>query len=171
MNAMKEIKIEKLTLNIGAGKNSVKLEKGMKLLKSITGIDPVKTFTNKRIPTWELRPGLAIGCKLTLRKDAAKELLPRLLKARDNKLAERQFDTTGNLSFGITEYVDIPGIKYDPDIGIMGFEVCVTLERNGYRVKRRRMRKASLSKKHIIAKEEAIDFMKKTYMTQIGEEQ
>lgn len=171
MNSMKEIKIEKLTLNIGAGKNSVKLEKGLKLLKSITGVDPVKTFTTKRIPTWELRPGLAIGCKLTLRKDAAKELLARLLKAKDNRLNEKQFDSTGNLAFGITEYVDIPGIKYDPDIGIMGFEVCVTLERNGYRVKRRRMRKSTLSRRHIIAKNEAIDFMKKNYMVKIGEEQ
>ena len=61
MNKMREIRIEKITLNIGAGKDVGKLEKGVKLLKNITGINPVKTVTQKRIPTWGLRPGLPIG--------------------------------------------------------------------------------------------------------------
>ena len=68
---MQAIKVEKITLNIGAGKDQTKLERGILLLKNITGIDPVKTFTNKRIPTWGLRPGLPIGCKITLRKEKA----------------------------------------------------------------------------------------------------
>src|SRR3989344_6023917 len=98
-NPMKAIRIEKLTLNVGAGKNPAKLEKSMKLLKDITGIEPVKTFTIKRIPSWGLRPGLPIGCKLTLRKSAANELLPRLLKAKENRLREKQFDEGGNIAF------------------------------------------------------------------------
>ena len=73
MDLMKAIKIEKVTLNVGAGKEQSKLEKGIVLLKNITGINPVKTFTNKRIPTWGLRPGLPIGCKLTLRKKMLKK--------------------------------------------------------------------------------------------------
>ena len=159
MNPMRQIRIEKLTLNVGAGTNSAKLEKGMKLIKNITGIPPVKTFTNKRIPTWGIRPGLPIGCKLTLRKKSAVELLDRLLKAKDKKLTLRQFDSSGNLAFGIHEYIDIPGARYDPAIGIMGLEVCVTLERLGFRIKRRRVKNSRIPKKHAISKDEAIDYI------------
>ncbi len=163
MNPMKNIRIEKITLNIGSGTNVAKLEKGMKLIQNLTGKPPVKTFTNKRIPTWGLRPGLPIGCKLTLRKSAAREMLSRLLKAKENKLNSNQFDNLGNLAFGIHEYIDVPGSKYDPDIGIMGFEVCVTLERAGFRVKRRMAKSSKISKKHAISKQEAIEHMKKEF--------
>jgi len=131
---MKTIRVEKITLNIGSGTNATKLEKGMKLIKNISGRAPVKTFTTKRIPTWGLRPGLPIGCKLTVRKNSAIELLGRLLQAKENKLAIKQFDSVGNLSFGLSEYVDIPGVSYDPDIGLMGLEVCVTLDRAGFSI-------------------------------------
>jgi len=67
MNPMKVIRIEKITLNIGAGKDQNRLDKAKILLKHVTGIEPVKTVTKKRIPNWGLRPGLPIGCKITLR--------------------------------------------------------------------------------------------------------
>ncbi|HIG98066.1 TPA: 50S ribosomal protein L5 [Candidatus Woesearchaeota archaeon] len=162
-NVMRQLRVAKITLNIGAGKSTEKLEKGLKLLKAITGITPVKTFTNKRIPTWGLRPGLPIGCKLTLRKAGSIELLKRLIQARDNRLIESQFDGEGNVAFGIPEYIDIPGANYDPLIGIMGMEVCVTLERPGYRVKRRKIMKKRIPGKHRISKQEAIDFMREKF--------
>jgi large subunit ribosomal protein L5 len=167
---MRNIIVEKVTLNVGAGKEQTKLEKGIVLLKNITGINPVKTFTNKRIPTWGLRPGLPIGCKLTLRKKPAKEILVRLLSAKDNVINEKQFDKEGNLAFGIHEYIDIPGVKYDPKIGIAGLEVCVTLGRPGFRIKRRRIKKKSIPRKHRITKEEAIEFMKNEFGIKTGEE-
>ncbi len=162
-NVMRRLKIAKVTLNIGAGKSTEKLEKGLKLLKAITGIPPVKTFTNKRIPNWGLRPGLPIGCKLTIRKTASIELLKRLIHARDNKLSESQFDDEGNVAFGIPEYIDIQGVDYDPAIGIMGLEVCVTLERPGFRIKRRKLMKRKIPTKHRVTKQEAIDFMKEKF--------
>ena len=171
MNPMRQIKIEKLTLNIGAGKEQNQLDNGVKLLKNVTGIEPMKTFTNKRIAAWGLRPGLPIGCKLTIRKDRAKEILKRLLESRDNILSPKQFDENGSLAFGIPEYIDIPGIEYDPEIGIMGFEVCVTLERTGFRIKRRKLQKKKLSPKHKITKEETMEFIKKEFETKIGEEE
>jgi len=166
---MKEIKIGKVTLNVGAGKDQNKLEKGILLLKNITGIDPIKTFTSKRIPTWGLRPGLPIGCKLTLRKKKAEEILLRLLDAKDNTLSPQQFDKEGNIAFGIHEYIDIPGIEYEPKIGVMGLEVCITLERPGYRIKKRRIMKRKVPKKHKINREEVIEFMKKKFNVKIGE--
>jgi large subunit ribosomal protein L5 len=169
-NPMRNIRIEKVTLNVGAGKDVNKLEKGIKLLKNITGIEPVKTFTTKRIPAWGLRPGLPIGCKLTLRKNKAIEMLPRLLDAKDRQLRKQQFDNNGNIAFGIPEYIDIGGAKYDPDIGIMGLEVCVTLERPGYRIRRRRKMMRKIPQSHKISKEEAIEFMKSRFNVGIEEE-
>jgi len=162
MNVMKDIRIEKLTLNIGAGKDQTKLEKGMKLIKNITGINPVKTFTKKRIPEWGLRPGLPIGCKITIRNKKANALLAVLLKAKENKLRKGCFGN-GSVSFGIHEYIDVPSIKYDPEIGVMGFQVCITLERPGFRIKKRRIARKSISSKHQIKAEEAIDFMREKF--------
>jgi large subunit ribosomal protein L5 len=170
MNKMREVKIEKITLNVGAGNDQGKLEKGLALLKNITGIQPVKTFTSKRIPTWGIRPGLPIGCKITLRKEKTKALLVRLLEAKNNVLKDSQFDDQGNISFGIPEYIDIPDAKYDPKIGVMGFEVCITLERPGFRIKRRSIKRNKISKKHKISKEDAIGFMEKEFKLKVGEE-
>jgi large subunit ribosomal protein L5 len=170
-NLMKTIRIEKLTLNIGAGKSQERLDKGIKLIKNMTGVEPVKTFTNKRIPNWGLRPGLAIGCKLTLRKKTAYDLLKRLLQARENKLRPSQFDNEGNVAFGIPEYIDIPGVEYDPSIGITGLEVCVTLQRPGFRVKKRSFRQTPIPRSHRIKKEDSIEYMKKEFNVKVGEDE
>jgi large subunit ribosomal protein L5 len=163
MNLMRNIRIEKITLNIGAGKDQKKLENGLKLLNTVAGTQPVKTFTNKRIPSWGLRPGLPIGCKVTLRKGYAKEVLKKLIDAKGGVIEEGQFDENGNLAFGIAEYIDIAGVNYDPKMGIMGLEVCVTLERPGFRIRRRSVLKKKISKRHMITKQEAIEFMKKEF--------
>ncbi|MBI4440360.1 50S ribosomal protein L5 [Candidatus Woesearchaeota archaeon] len=170
MNPMREIRIEKVTVNIGAGKDPAVLEKGISLIKNLTGINPVKTFTNKRIPTWGLRPGLPIGCKLTLRNSSAVDLLKRVLEAHGRKLAEGHFDDEGNIAFGIKEYIDIPGIKYDPAIGIMGLQVCVTLSRPGFRIKRRAYLTRKIPKRHRISRKESIDFMRKNFNIMLGDE-
>lgn len=168
---MRRIRIEKITLNIGAGKDEEELKRGLKLFKKITGIEPVKTITHKRIPAWELRPGLVIGCKLTLRGKQAHDLLRRFLEARDNKLHARQFDRNGNISFGIPEYIDVPGVGYDPDIKIMGFEVAVTLERPGFHIARRKVKQRKISADHRIHPTEAIRFMGNEFGTAIVEEE
>ncbi|MFA6461608.1 MAG: 50S ribosomal protein L5 [Candidatus Woesearchaeota archaeon] len=159
-NPMREIRIAKITLNIGAGKDEEHLKRGLKLLQKIAGMAPVKTQTQKRIPGWGLRPGLVIGCKVTVRKNT-EELLKGILAAKENTLSLRSFDDKGNFSFGVPEYIDIKGMEYDPELKIMGLEVAVTLERRGYRVKKRRLRVTPIGKDHQITKEEAIDFVKK----------
>lgn len=160
---MRELRIEKVTLNMCFGNEQEKIDKGLILLERITGTKPVKTRAKKRIPNWNIRPGLPIGCKVTLRGKKAVELVKRLVAAKENRLAISNFDEFGNLSFGIPEYIDIPEAKYDPDLGIMGLEVSVTLERPGYRVKKRKLRKARVGKHHLITKEDTINFMKNKY--------
>jgi len=170
-NPMQKVKIEKVTLNIGAGKDQNVLEKGVKLLKNLTGKTPVKTITQKRIAGWGLRPGLPIGCKVTLRKKEASLMLLRALDARSGILNGRQFDNNGNLAFGIPEYIDIKDAKYDPDIGMMGLEICVTLERPGYRIKRRSFRASKIPMRHRVTKEDAIKFMRQNFKIKLEEEQ
>ncbi len=167
-NVMKRIKLDKVTLNIGTGAPGDKLEKSVKLLTKLSASKPVITKTKKRIPTWGLRPGLEIGCKVTLRGDKAEELVKRLFAAIDHKLQKSKFDSSGNLSFGIVEYLNVPKVEYDSSIGIIGFDVAITLKRGGYRVKQRMIRPAPVSKKHVISKEEAITFIRDTYGVQIA---
>ncbi len=164
MNPMKQIKIEKLTLNVGAGTNQDLLKKGSKLLKNLTGVEPVKTVTNKRIPAWGVRPGLPIGCKISIRsKKKIEDLLARLILAKENKLKKDFFDKEGNVSFGIHEYINVPGLEYDSEIGIIGFQVTATLSRPGYRVKRRRKLSRKIGKAHKISQEESIAFFKEKF--------
>lgn len=167
MNPMREIRIEKITLNCGVGEAGDKLDKAMKLLSQITGKKPVKTITMKRIPTWGIRPNLTIGCKVTLRGKEAEDLLVRLLKAVDDKLPSSKFDKNGNFSFGIEEYILIPGVEYNVEIGIIGLNVAVTLQRPGYRVKQK-LKKSKVGSKHKITKEEAIEFVRKKF--NVGDE-
>lgn len=168
MNVMKNIKIEKITLNIGAGKDQARLEKGIKLIKNITGVAPVKTFGKKRIPEWGIRPGLPIGCKITIRNKKANELLDVMLKAKNNQLRKKCFGN-GTISFGVHEYIDVPGLKYDPDIGVMGFQVCVTLSRPGFRLKKRKVAKKRIPSNHMIKTEESINFIKEKFKTEVEE--
>ncbi len=157
---MRDIKLEKVTLNIGVGESGAKLDKAVKLLNTIAGQTPVRTLSKKRIPTWKIGPGLTIGSKVTLRGEKALKLLRRLLACTGNKLKPGQFDKEGNFSFGIKEYLDIPDVKYDPDIGIIGLEVAVTLQRAGFRIKRRTLKSRSIPLKHRIKKDEAMAFVR-----------
>lgn len=168
-NIMKEICIDKITLNIGTGKPGPDLEKAIKLLEILTESKPIETKTNKRNPTWNLRPGLSIGCKVTLRGKKAEEMLDRLFQAIDKTISPKKFDKNGNFSFGIAEYIDIPGTKYNMDIGIIGLEVAVTLKRPGYRIKDRRMRRRKLPARHRISKKDAMDFVHEKYNVNVEE--
>ncbi|MBI2109803.1 50S ribosomal protein L5 [Candidatus Woesearchaeota archaeon] len=163
MNKMKDISIEKVNLNIGAGGPGDKLDKAMKLLANLSGAKPIQTITQKRIPTWGVRPGLPLATKVTIRKKKAIVLLSRLLTAVNKTLKASSFDNEGNFSFGINEYLDIPGAEYDAEIGIIGLEVAVTLQRAGFRVKKRILKPRRLPRRHRINRDEAIAYIIKEF--------
>ena len=171
-NPMREILIEKITLNVGVGEAGDKLEKAKILLERISDTKVVKTSSKKRIPTWGVRPGLSLGIKTTLRGEKAVELLKRLFKAVDDHINPRMFDEEGNLSFGIDEYIHIPEVKYDPTLGIIGLDVCITLKRKGgTRIKRRSYRKSKIGNAHRISKEESVEFFKSKFGITVGEKE
>lgn len=160
-NPMREIRIDKLTVHIATGKPGEPLEKAEKLLmKLFPNKKPIRCKAKKRVEAWKIRPGLEIGVKLTLRGKEAEDALRWLLRAVNNTLKESQFDEYGNFGFGIKEYVWIPGIKYDPEIGIFGMDVIVTVKRAGYRVELRRIKRGKIPKRHKTKKEEVINFLK-----------
>jgi large subunit ribosomal protein L5 len=164
MNKMREILIEKVTVNIGVGEPGEKLDQAKDLLSRIAeDRKPIETQAKRREPAFKLRKGLSIGSKVTLRDAAAKSFLEKALIARRKALKESNFDRQGNFAFGVREYIDFPGVKYDPSIPMFGFDVCVSLTRRGRRVSVRKLRPASIGKSHRITKEEAIEFVKNTF--------
>lgn len=165
MNPMQNIRIEKITLNIGCGESGEKLEKAKKLLEVLTNKKIVITTTHKRT-TFGMAEGRPIGCKVTLRGKNAEEFLKKALDAVDFKLSKNVFDRQGSFSFGVKEHISLPGVRYDPDIGIFGMDVCVSLERPGFRVKRKKV-SHKIGKKHLIKPEEAMDWVVKNYKVEL----
>jgi len=163
INPMQTPRIEKVVVNIGVGESGEKLIKAEKLLGKLTERKPIRTISKHKIPSWGLKKGDPIGCKVTLRGKEAEEFLKRGFSAKDNQLKESNFDEYGNFSFGIHEYIDIPGIKYDPDIGIFGMDITVTMERPGYRIKRRKLKKRKIPSRNLVSKEESTEFIKKKF--------
>ena len=165
---MQKPRLEKVTVNIGVGQPGERLDNAEELMRRLTSKRPVRTKAKRRIPTFGIRPGLEIGVKVTLRGKEAEELLRRLLAVRKNRLSEKNFDSTGNVSFGVEEYIDVPGMKYDPDLGMFGFDVAVTLKKPGARVARRKRARARIGKKQRVTKEEAMAFMKEVFNVEVG---
>lgn len=153
-------RIEKVVVNISVGKSGEPLEKASRVLKELTGQNPCKRKAKKTIRDFGIRRGEPIACMVTLRRQKAIEFLKKLLPVVDNKISKECFDEYGNFSFGIREHIEIPGVRYDPEIGIFGMDICVSLSRPGYRVKKRRMKKTRIGSKHILTPEEAIIFVK-----------
>jgi large subunit ribosomal protein L5 len=166
MNPMRNIRIAKLTLNIGCGEGGDKLDKAKKLLESLAEKKKVVITKTHDRTSFGAAKGRPIGCKVTLRGKAAEEFLKRSLNSVDFKIPKRAFDKQGSFSFGVKEHIDMPGVRYDPEIGIFGMDVCVTLERPGFRVKRKRI-PAKIGKKHLINPEDSMEWLNQNYKVEI----
>jgi large subunit ribosomal protein L5 len=163
LNPMQVIRIGKVVVNMGIGEGGEKLEKAMAVLKSLTGSKPCPRKAKKAVRDFGVRRGENIGCVVTLRGPAVDDFLRRAFDSRRNKIKESCFDNYGNVSFGIAEHINIPGTKYDPTLGIFGMNVCIVLERPGYRVARRMMRPSKIGLDHRVKRGEAISFLKDRY--------
>jgi len=162
-NPMREIYLEKVVLNMGVGRSGDAVEVAKKVLNHISGKKPSPRDAKETQRDWGVRKGEPIGAAVTIRGDDARVLLKRLFEAKGNRLNGRSFDNFGNYSFGIKEHIDIPGTKYDPQTGIVGLDIAVTLARPGFSIRKRSKHKASVGKTHVITKQDAKDYLTKEF--------
>ena len=160
-------RIEKVVVNLNVGKSGEPLEKANRVLKEITGQTPVKKKAKKTIRDFGIREGESIAVVVTLRKQKAVDFLKKVLPIVDNKVSKSSFDEFGNFAFGLKEHIEIPGVKYDPEIGIFGMDIAVAVNRPGQRVKVRRKQKQASAAKHKLTPEESIVFIRQTLGVEI----
>lgn len=164
---MKNIAISKVVINIGVGRSGEPVERAKKALNILTGQQPKVCGARNTVRDFGIHKGEPIGAMVTLRRDKAVDFLKRVIAAKGNIIKASSFDDSGNLSIGIHEHIDIPGTRYDPDIGIFGMDVCMALSRPGYRISRKR-NKSSIGKSHRIKREDAISFLKQTFGVEVA---
>ena len=159
VSVMKKIYLDKVVLNMGVGRSGDAITTAQKALDQISGKKSCTRNAKEAQRDWGVRKGEPIGAAVTIRGEDARVLLGRLLEAKGNVINTKSFDGFGNYSFGIREHIDIPGVKYEPQIGILGLGASVALARPGYSIRKRSKHKASVGKRHIISAQEAKDYL------------
>lgn len=157
------IRVVKIVVNSGVGESGEPRSKAEKVLQMVTHQKPVATRARSTNRDFGIREGQEIGVKVTLRGVRAKEFLDRALDARDRLLESQSIDAHGNLSFGIADYTDFPGLKYDPAIGVHGMDVAVELGRAGWRVRDRSMRSRPIPHASRIQPDESRQYLKDSF--------
>ncbi|MBE6525549.1 MAG: 50S ribosomal protein L5 [Candidatus Methanomethylophilaceae archaeon] len=169
MNAMREIRVDKVVVNIGVGEAGERLVKAQKVLEMVTGQKSVQTISKTVNRDLGIRVGMPLGCKVTLRGEAAEDFITRALPIREMRVPVYSFDKEGNMSFGITDYTDFDGMKYDPEIGIFGMDISVVLRRGGNRITQRQLLKRRIPVGHRVDRDEAIQYMKDKFKVEVVE--
>jgi large subunit ribosomal protein L5 len=164
---MREPTIEKVVAHMGVGHGGEDLQDAERILEEITGQQSVRTQAKNTVGEFNIREGDPIGAKVTLRDEAAREFLATALSLAE--VSASQFDETGNVSFGIEEHTAFPDQEYDPDVGIYGLDVTVTLVRPGYRITKRDQRTRSLPANHRLSAEDAIALLESEFDVEVTE--
>ena len=169
MSGMRDLHVEKVVVNIGVGEAGERLVKAEKVLEMVTGQKPVETISKTVNRDLGIRQGMPLGCKVTLRGQVAEDFVKKALVIREMRVPEYSFDKEGNMSFGISDYTDFEGMKYDPEIGIFGMDISVVLRRPGNRVTQRALLRRRVPKSHRVCRDEAIQFMKDKFEVEVVE--
>ncbi len=160
---MRKPRILKVCVNFAVGSSGQELEKARTLSERITNQVPAEGRAKESVRGFGIRKHEPIAVFSTLRGENAEEFLKKTFWAVEDRVKRKNFDTQGNLSFGLDEHLKLPNIRFDPQIGVHGFDTSIILERPGYRTNRRRVRSNKIPSRHRITKEEGIAFFKHTY--------
>jgi len=166
-NVMRLPRIEKVVVNMGVGESGDRLVKAQKVIEMVTGQKSKQTISKVTNRDFGIREGQPIGCVVTLRGEKADDFLKRAFTIRENRIASYSFDREGNLSFGVPDYTDFSGMKYDPEIGIFGMDISVSIQRPGKRVARRRIMRRSILHTHRMTRPEAMEFIKQKFNVEV----
>lgn len=158
-NVMRQIFISKVVVNMSLGTGGEPLAKAKSVLEELTGQKPVDVLAKRTNRDFGLRQGEPMGCKVTLRGEKAKDFAKRALDVSDFQIPVSAVDHAGNVSFGISEHIQIPGVRYDPNLGIFGMDVCICTERPGFRINRRRRARHKVPRRHRITPDEAMSIL------------
>jgi large subunit ribosomal protein L5 len=162
-NPHRAVRVIKIVVNAGVGESGEPRTKAAKVLEMVTHQKPISTRSHSTNRDFGIRKGQEIGAKVTLRGAAATDFLARAFEARDKQLDVDSIDRNGNFSFGIADYTDFSGMKYDPQIGIHGMDVAVEVGRAGFRVRERRMQYRPLPKALRSTREETRAFLVQSF--------
>ncbi|MBR6412314.1 MAG: 50S ribosomal protein L5 [Alphaproteobacteria bacterium] len=133
-NKMEIPKLDKIVLNMGIGEateDRKALEGALKDMEAISGQKPILTHSKKSIATFKLRAGMAIGCKVTLRREKMYEFLDRLItmalpRVRDFRgVSAKSFDGHGNYAMGLKEQIVFLEINYDTVDKVRGLDIVI----------------------------------------------
>jgi large subunit ribosomal protein L5 len=159
-------KIGKVVVNMSVGQSGESLQRAITVLQQLTNQRPCTRKAKKTIRDFGIRKGEPVSCVCTLRGDKAVNFLKMAL---EDNISFSQFDNNGNFSFGIREHISLPGVRYDPNLGIFGMDVSVVVEKPGYRVKRRQKVKSKIGKKQRISVGESMNFIEDIFGIEIKE--
>jgi large subunit ribosomal protein L5 len=169
-NPMKKPFIGKVVVDICTGGGEA-LNRAATVLEQLTNQTPIQSRARQTIRDFGIRRREPIAVRVTLRHDRAEEFLSRALEAKENVLLVKNWDQDGNFAFGIKEHIDLPDVKYDPELGIQGMNVTVCIERPGFRIKRRHRRRKKVPYRHRITREESMVFIKRKFGVEILEKE
>ncbi|KAH9968437.1 ribosomal protein L5 domain-containing protein [Lactifluus volemus] len=147
-NAMRDLRIEKLVINISVGESG-------DLLEQLTGQTPVTSKARYTVRQFGIRRNEKIAVHVTIRGPKAEEILERGLKVKE-------YELHGQFGFGIQEHIDL-GARYDPTIGIFGMDFYVVMGRPGNRVAKRKIKKARIGPNHRVTKEDTMAWFKSRF--------
>lgn len=160
---MRTPKVDKVVVHMGVGESGQHLVDAEGILEAITGQSVIRTYAKRTLPAFNIKKNEPIGCKVTLRGKLAEDFLNLSLNIVENKLNDSQFDKYGNVTFGVEEHTDYPGMRYDPNIGIFGMDINVVVNRPGYRINKRRAMKHKIPSLHRVMKEDTISLFEDKY--------